>query len=447
MFHKLHLQLTLFCTFVTGCIFLVLAFLCLIFAENSLKSENNAAFLRQLNTTLIHLQEQDMISHQWLNQIQENGQFLLYLYDNGNPLYYQHYHDSEQDVLLREEAIAKAKEEQNLDIFSEKPDQVILHTEFDFLSSSGQDYYASAGVIPKQSKHLSFLILCPLQNQHDRIWQLRLAVLLLGLAAISLLLDFSWLFTRRMIIPLEKSREKQVRFIASASHELRTPLAVLRSGLEVLEKTNDPAERSHFMELMTEESSHMQNLIEDMLFLANADSDHFPIHKTLCQPDELLLDAYEKFEPLATKKKITLSVELPDESSELPDCLCDRERITQVFSILLDNAITYTSETTGSTLHQQPSCSTGKIRLSLRVTPDSLLFQFSDTGCGVPDAEKELIFDRFYRSDHSHTEKTHFGLGLCIAREIIDAHQGSIWVEDSADGGSCFFVRLPFLIM
>lgn len=433
MFHKLHLQLTLFCTFVTGCIFLVLAFLCLIFAENSLKAEDNAAFLRQLNTTLIHLQEQDTISHQWLNQIQENGQFLLYLYDNGNPLYYQHYHDSEQEVLLREEAIASAKNEHKLDIFSEKPSQVILHTEFDFLSSSGQDYYASAGVIPKQSKHLSFLILYPLQNQYDRIWQLRLAVLLVGLAAISLLLAFSWLFTRRMIIPLEKSHEKQVGFIASASHELRTPLAVLRSGLEALKKTSDPAEQNHFMELMTEESIRMQNLIGDMLLLANADSDHLPIDKTLCQPDELLLDVYEKFEPLAVKKKIALSVKLPTEPAGLPDCVCDRERITQVFSILLDNALSYTPEG-------------GKICLSLQITPAFVLFRFSDTGCGIPDGEKDQIFDRFYRSNQSHTDKSHFGLGLCIAKEIIEAHQGAIWVEDHADGGSCFIVKLKGLL-
>ena len=149
MFHKLHIQLTLFCTFVTGCIFLVLTFLCLLFAENNLKAEDNAAFLRQLNAALIHLQDQDLISHQWLNQIQKNSQFLLYLYDNGKPLYYQQYHDSVQEKLLREEAVRQTAEEQNLDIFSEQPDRVILHTEFDFQSSNGRKYYASAGVIPK----------------------------------------------------------------------------------------------------------------------------------------------------------------------------------------------------------------------------------------------------------------------------------------------------------
>ena len=429
MFHKLHYKLTLFCTFITGCIFLVLTFLCLVFAENSLKAEDNAAFLRQLNVALIHLQEQDMISHQWLNQIQENGHFLLYLYDNGTPLYYQRYHDTEEDVRLREEAITKSKNEQNLDIFSEKPDQVILHTEFDFLSSSGEDYYASAGVIPKQPNHLSFLILFPRQRQHDQIWRLRLVIFLTDLAAISLLLVFFWFFTRRMIIPLEKSRKKQVHFIASASHELRSPLAVLCSGLEALKKTNDPTEQAHFMELMTEETCRMQNLIGDMLLLANADSDHLPMHMELCQPDDLLFDIYEKFKPLAARKKITLSVKLPDGLAELPDCLCDIERITQVFSILLDNALSYTPEG-------------GRIHLSLHDEPSFFLFQFDDTGCGIPDSEKEQIFDRFFRSSQSHTDRSHFGLGLCIAKEIVDAHQGSIWVEDNAEGGSSFFVKL-----
>lgn len=429
MFHRLHYQLALFYTFVTGCIFTVLTLLCLIFAENSLKAEDNAAFLRQLNSALIHLQEQDTISHQWLNQIQESGQFQLYLYDNGNPLYYEHYHESEQEEFLKKEALTAAATEHQMDIFSVKPSQVIAHTEFDFASSDGENYYASAGVIPKKARHLGFLILTPLKQQEKRIWFLRLVIFLTDLAAVSLILVFSWVFTKRLITPLEKNREKQMRFIASASHELRAPLAVLRSGLEVLQKTTDPAEQSHFIDLMTEESGHMHNLIRDMLLLANSDSGHLPLHLSRCQPDELLLGIYEKFEPMAAKRAVQLSIKLPDCLPDPPCLICDRERIIQVFSILLDNALSYTP-------------SGGRIRLTLKTTSSSLLFGVSDTGCGVPDAEKELIFDRFYRSDHAHTERAHFGLGLCIAKEIIEAHQGSIWIEDAAGGGSCFFVKL-----
>ena len=429
MFHKLHVQLTLFCTFVTGCIFLVLTFLCLRFAENSLKAEDNAAFLRQLNAVLIHLQEQDSISHQWLSQIQKNSQFLLYLYDNGKPLFYQQYHDSAQEKQLREEALNKAAKEQIPDIFSTQPDRIISHTEFDFRSSDGSEYYASAGVIPKQSNRLHYLILSPLQGQRDRIRHLRLVILLTDLTAITLLLVFFWFSTKCIIIPLKRNREKQVHFIATASHELRAPLAILRPGLHLLKKTTDPEEQKHFIHLMTEESGRMQNLIRDMLFLANADSRHLPLNMEICQPDELLLDSYEKFEPLTAGKNICLSLELPAEVSEFPDILCDRERIIQVFSILLDNALSYTPEN-------------GKIRLSLQIKPDFLTFVFADNGCGVPDDEKQRIFDRFYRSDDAHSGKGHSGLGLCIAREIVNAHHGSIWVEDAPERGSCFFVKL-----
>ncbi len=165
-----------------------------------------------------------------------------------------------------------------------------------------------------------------------------------------------------------------------------------------------------------------------MLLLANADSDHLPMQMELCQPDELLLNAYEKYESLAAKKQISLLISLPD--TLFPDCYCDRERIMQVFSILLDNALSYTP-------------SNGTIQLSLTLNKAFLCFVVSDTGCGIAEEDKKRIFDRFYRSDQAHTDKMHFGPGLCIAKEIVTAHQGKICVEDSAEGGSCFFVELP----
>lgn len=425
MFHRLHLQLTLFCTMVTGCIFFVLTFICLAYAERSLNADNYTSFLRQLNSTLIHLQEQDAISHQWLGQVQENGQFMLFLYDNKTPLYYQAYHDSVQENQLRDEAIRRARTEYDTDIFSTDPHPIIVHTEFEFTSSAGHDYYASAGMIPKGRKHLGFLILAPLQKQQNHIRHLRLVIFLADLAALSLLIVFSWFFTGRMIVPLEHTRQKQVDFIASASHELRAPLTVVRMGMEVIQ---NGAGNAHFIELMTEECVRMQNLIDDMLLLANADSSHLPMRMTVCQPDELLLNVYEKYESLAAEKKIALSIHLSEK--RLPDCTCDRARIIQVFSILLDNALSYTP-------------SGGTIRLSLTLERSHLVFRFADMGRGIPDREKNLVFDRFYRSDEAHTDRQHFGLGLCIAKEIITAHHGKIWVEDSAWGGSCFCIRLP----
>lgn len=428
MFRKLHLQLTFFCTLVTGLIFLTLTFICFSFAEKSLKETSYASFLSQQNSALIHLQEQEFISHQWLNQLLEKGQLTLYLYDNGTPLFYQDYHDTKKERKQLQEAERMAQKKGGIDIFSRQTGELTVHEEYDFVSSSGEAFYASAGIIPKKEGFLSFIILSSLETRDNQIRHLKFIICLTDLIAIALLFLFSRYFTKRMIIPLEKSQEKQNQFIASASHELRSPLSVLCSGMEVLKKTNDPAKRSHVIHLMQQEGTRMQNLIRDMLLLAHSDSGQLSLQFTPCHPDELLLSLYEKFETLASRNNISLSLHIPDEL--VRNFFCDRERITQVFSVLMNNALSYTP-------------SGGKIEISLTVVHSFLLFRFSDTGCGVPDQEKALIFNRYYRSDHAHTEKDHFGLGLCIAKELVTAHEGEIWVEDQPAGGSSFCVKLP----
>ncbi len=428
MFQKLHLQMTLFCTFVTSGIFLALTFLCLLFAEKSIQKSGQGSFLAQLTPVLTHLQEQDCLSHQWLSRIQENGQLKLFLYDNAKPISYQNYHFSKREMILAQEALDTASAKYGMDPFSLNPRRTVLHTEYGFISSAGQKYHASAGIIPKKNGQLSYLLLFSLEKQETQLTHLRFAVCLANLASAFLLFLFFRYFTGKMMLPIENSQKRQKLFIASAAHELRAPLAIFRSGLEALGKTESPAKQAHFIEMMSEENTRMQNLISQMLLLANADSKHLPIEPGCCQPEELLLNIYEKYGPLAAKKQISLSIQLPEEL--LPDCYCDREKIIQVFSILMDNALSYTSPK-------------GKVCLSLSFKKPSFLFCFSDTGCGIPEKEKALVFERFYRSSEAHADKEHFGLGLCIAREIVLAHAGSIWVESQTGQGSRFYVELP----
>lgn len=427
MFRKLHRQFTLFCIFITGCIFLAFTFICLYLAETSIQKNSYASFLAQLNTALIHLQEQNSISHQWLSQLQEDGKLLIYLYDNGNPLFYQTLHDSEQGRRLKEEAEQAASREPSVENLSRDTAQITVHAEYEFDSEADGSYYASIGKLPKKSGNLSFLILSSLSSQKAQLMWLRLTVCLADLAALFLLFLFARAFTKRLLIPLENSRKQQNHFVAAASHELRAPLAVIRTGLDALRKNENAHMQAHFIKLMDEESTRMQNLISEMLLLANSDSGHLPLQKTPCQPDELLLAAYEIYEPLAARKGIKLSVNLPEEL--LPDLYVDRERMTQVFSILMENALSYTPEG-------------GRVSLALENSGADVLFRFKDSGPGVPDGEKDMIFKRFYRSDKSRGDREHFGLGLCIAREIVAAHGGKIWVEDNPEGGSSFVVDL-----
>lgn len=132
--------------------------------------------------------------------------------------------------------------------------------------------------------------------------------------------------------------------------------------------------------------------------------------------------------PLAKEKGLALSLTLPER--DVPVMQLDKDRITQVLSILLDNALAYTP-------------APGDIRLELGLGRDSARITVSDTGPGVPDSEKTRIFERFHRGEEARSHRSHFGLGLCIAAEIVKLHKGKLWVEDAKGGGAAFILELP----
>lgn len=430
MFQKLHWQMTLFSAFITSLIIVTLTCVCLFISESGLKKNTEASFLTKVNAMITHMQSQNSISLSWINQLQESNHFLLYFYDNGTALYSQRLYSDETQNTLVDSARECALSRYGLDISSTAQTVVPVHVEFSLTDSASVPYYVSAGVIPKTKSDLGFIVLYSLTEQSQQIVYQRLLFAAVDAVAILCITLFAWFFTGRMLLPLEENRRKQMHFVSASSHELRAPLAVILSGADALGKSETAAEREHFLGMIQSEGIRMQHLISDMLFLARQDSGDFPFTAEEVQPDLLLMDAYEKFELTARKKKLSLALSLPEE--QLPSCLCDPERVTQVLSILLDNALSYTPE--GGTI---------TLSLSMDRKHSGVLFGVSDSGPGIPDAQKELIFDRFYRAQSSHTDKNHFGLGLCIAREIIAAHRGRLWVEDAPDGGSSFLFTLP----
>ena len=172
----------------------------------------------------------------------------------------------------------------------------------------------------------------------------------------------------------------------------------------------------------------MSRLIDDMLTLAHADSHSFSIQRKLFSMDTLVLNSFEAFEAMAKEKGLRFFVELPNEA--IPPINGDEERLSQVIGILLHNAFSYTPKG-------------GKIFLTLSYNQSNFLLSVKDNGPGIPDSEKELIFGRFYRSEFSRNNKEHFGLGLCIAKELVRAHYGTIQVQDTPKGGSTFLVTIP----
>lgn len=172
----------------------------------------------------------------------------------------------------------------------------------------------------------------------------------------------------------------------------------------------------------------MARLINDMLSLANADNHSWNLLTSPCELDTLLLETYEKYEPLANSKNLHLNIRLPEEP--LPPCRCDASRVSQILAVLLDNALSYVPEN-------------GQITLSVRKENSFFFLTVTDNGPGIPDSAKEAVFQRFYRADASRHDKQHFGLGLCIAKEITLLHHGTISVTDTPGGGATFKIKLP----
>lgn len=425
MFKKLHLHFTFFCSIVTSLILIAMTFICLYIMESDAYRQSFLSFRTNIGTMLSYLNGQSIISHQWLLEMENSYDLRIKIEDNGNDLYYNLLnYDSETYELF---SLAEEYAESSFGITSSSLSTnsiVMENVEFDMRSTA--NCYGAVALIPKATGTLAVTVIHPLAQEQAQILRQRLIFGGTAACAVLLLTLFSWFFTRHMLKPVEESRKKQTQFIAAASHELRTPLTVILSSLSAMEGAPE-SKQKQFASHIKEEGQHMNRLISDMLVLANADNSNWSIAPAPVEPDTLLLNIYEKYQPSAELKKLRWNIQLPD--TPVPTFNWDKDRIGQVLGILVDNAIAYT-------LKQ------GEITLSLTYTKNSIEYRISDNGPGVPDDKKTAIFQRFYRIDESHHDKAHFGLGLCIAEEIIRMHKGKIWIEDTPGGGATFVIKL-----
>lgn len=426
MFKKLRLQLTLFFAAVAGFILIIMTLICLTLSEKGTKENSRMSFMNSVANISSYMGVQRVLSYQWLAQQEQSGNNLLALYDNGSPLFMDTLkHDAAEQALIetvREIAFSQLGFDPDL-----STTQKLATSEyFSMTDRQGTPYYCAALAVPKSAGTLHALVIHSRAAEMERILWQRWLFAFLDLAALMALGIFCWFFTHHIIRPVEEGRKKQSQFIASASHELRAPLAVILSANSAL-KTADREDSPRFLESIHQETVRMSHLVDEMLTLANSDAHSWNMKRVPTQLDTLVLNVYENYEVLAKEQNISLTISLPEDS--LPDCACDGERISQVLSILLDNALSYTP-------------ANGQVHLSLTYESAKFAIRVADSGPGIPDEQKALIFERFYRGEASHTSKSHFGLGLCIAKEIVILHKGRIWVEDTPNGGALFTVLL-----
>lgn len=259
----------------------------------------------------------------------------------------------------------------------------------------------------------------------NNLQQILIISLIAGIL-VSLLLGF--LIAGRAIKPIKEAYELKQRFLADASHELRTPISIILLSAELLQKEEKASEDIHRRTVkgIKEEARKMAGLVENLLMLARADSSDLNLRKSNFNISELLKSRVDSFKALAEEKNIIIKQNIEDNI----ECFGDEKRLETVVSILLDNAVKYTGEG-------------GKITVTARNEADLVQFCVSDSGIGIAGDEVDRIFERFFRHETSRSKKTGgYGLGLAIAKEIIEQHEGIIEVISQLGKGSHFTVKL-----
>lgn len=250
-----------------------------------------------------------------------------------------------------------------------------------------------------------------------------------------LLVFIANLFLTRFLIskaikPTEQTLRSQKEFIASASHELKAPLAVILASAECIgNDTTLSLESKQHTEVIDSECLRMSKLVQDLLLLSSVDANTWTLNKTNIDVDTLLINTYEKYEPICRQKGIQFKLNTSDEL--FPVLNADIDRLNQILSIFIDNAINY-------------SLPKSEVSLDATVLKNTLVFSIKDHGTGIADKDKPFIFDRFFCADKSRTQKEHYGLGLCIAKELVEMHKGKIELSDTLGGGCTFKISLPF---
>ncbi|MBC7236607.1 MAG: PAS domain-containing protein [Chloroflexi bacterium] len=216
-------------------------------------------------------------------------------------------------------------------------------------------------------------------------------------------------------------------FVSNISHELRTPLASLKVLVDTLRDgaLDDPPAAARFLDRMEAEVDALIQMVDELLELSRIESGRVPLRLLPIRVEDVILPAVERLRPQAERAELSLEVALP---GDLPMVLGDVVRLNQVVTNLVHNAIKFTP--TG-----------GRVSVSAECVADEVWVRVQDTGVGIAPETLPRIFERFYKGDPARSDGG-AGLGLAIAKHIVQAHGGRIWAESVEGQGSTFFFSL-----
>ena len=228
-----------------------------------------------------------------------------------------------------------------------------------------------------------------------------------------------------------EAEQMRKEFVANVSHELRTPLTNIRSYAETLQDGFEdlpPRTARNFLGVILNESDRMTHIVQDLLTLSRFDSGRSELHLERFPLAKAVQDTYHAFLMDAQKHGHTLTLDMPE---HLPVILADRERVVQVMVNIVSNAVKYTPDG-------------GNIVLSAGTENGLAWFQVDDNGIGIPQQDRDRIFERFYRVDKARSRQSGgTGLGLSIAKEIMNLHQGDLYLVEKEAPGLTIRMELP----
>lgn len=299
-----------------------------------------------------------------------------------------------------------------------------------------QKWYANN--VDRNSKHLPPELYQMLEHVFEEEEELKVELDIQGMyVSVSITLLYSKNSVRGAVVVLrdmtEQHRLDKMRsdFIANVSHELRTPISMLQGYSEAIidDVVTTEEDRLEMIRIIYDESKRMGRLVTELLDLARLESGYLSIHKG----EVAVIPTFEritlKFDQIAKEKNINLRFE---HTLQEPFILeIDEDRIEQVLTNLIDNALRHTLEE-------------GTVLVRLTKSIQELIVEVSDTGHGIPKEDLQFVFERFYKADKARTRgKSGTGLGLAIAKNIVERHDGKIAVDSEVGVGTTFTIRLP----
>ena len=276
-------------------------------------------------------------------------------------------------------------------------------------------------------QHLVAVAVADQEELEDKYADLIAAFVAIAILALILVAAGGFFLVRKSTQPIERSIVFMRRFMADAAHELRTPITILRTRAEVaLQQPRDTANYVSALRGIEVESRRLGGIVESLLVLARADAGERQIEKERIFLDDIAIDAAGAAQVVARQKNVEITV---DEFEEAP-IEGDSSLIRQLVMIVLDNAVKFTD----------PG---GQVHVRVSMTDGAPMFSVADTGIGIKAEELGRVFQRFFRGETARSRTEGAGLGLSIARWIVQEHDASISLKSEPGQGTTVTVTFP----